>query len=127
MKKLLESSDLISLEHLPVQDLINFCYTYGVFKRAVECSSTGIGFGTDFGGFTFWSDLDEYDKTFYEEEFIGIEIECGDNSVIIYYDILFHYLKLAVKRYIEQNPHDEQEVEKYLEDMKRNLNIEEKI
>ncbi|GIO86786.1 hypothetical protein J25TS5_37180 [Paenibacillus faecis] len=60
-KELLDSSDLISLEHLPVQGLINFCYTIGVFKRSVERVSGGIGFGTDFGGFTFWSDLDGYD------------------------------------------------------------------
>ncbi|WP_213507947.1 ribonuclease toxin immunity protein CdiI [Paenibacillus faecis] len=58
---------------------------------------------------------------------MGTEVENGDDSVIIDYHILFLYLKLAVERFIEQNPYDEQEVEKYLKDMKRNLNIVEKL
>lgn len=125
MEKLLDSTDLISIEHSPVQDLINACYFLGSFKEAVKYLSTGIGFGIDLGGFTFWSDLDEYDKTFYEEEFNGIEIELGGESVILDYELLYYYLKVAAMKYIRKNPQYEQEFEMYFENMKKNLDIKE--
>ena len=126
MEKLLDSADLISTEHLLVQDLINACYFSGAFKDTVKYLSTGIGFGIDLGRFTFWSDLDEYDKkTFYEQEFSGIEIELGSETEILEYQILYYYLKVAAMRYIRKYPQYEQEFEMYFENMKKNLDIKE--
>ncbi|APB74858.1 MULTISPECIES: ribonuclease toxin immunity protein CdiI [Paenibacillus] len=124
MKNILNSEDLISIEHLPLEGLVNFCYLSNSFKDAMKYLSREVGFGTDFGGFTFWSDLDESDKSLYHEEFKGIEIEYGDDSIIIAYENLYYYFKLAAKRYIEKNPQDEQEIEKYLKEMRSNLNVE---
>jgi len=123
VEKLLDTNDLINLEHSPVHDLINACYLMGSFKNAVKYLSSKVGFGIDMGGFTFWSDLDEYDKTFYEEEFTGIEIELGSESVILDYEIMYYYLKLAAMRYVRKNPQYEQEFERYFEDMRENLDI----
>ncbi|WP_223556310.1 ribonuclease toxin immunity protein CdiI [Lysinibacillus sphaericus] len=123
MEKLLNSNELISIEHSPVKDLINACYVAGVFKDAVKYLSNKVGFGIDIGGFTFWSDLDEYDKTFYEDEFNGIEIELGTQSVILSYELLYYYLKIAGERYIEKNPQNEKEFELYFSNIKRNMEM----
>ncbi|NRS51046.1 ribonuclease toxin immunity protein CdiI [Brevibacillus sp. HB2.2] len=124
MEMLLHSDDLFQTKHVPVQDLVNVCYLIGSFKNAVKYISTGIGFGTDMGGFTFWSDLDGFDQSFYEEEFIGIEVEFGSETIIVTYEILYDYFRIAAKRYVEKRPHDRKELERYFEDMRKNLNIE---
>lgn len=123
MDKLLDSNDLISIEHSLVEDLINACYVVGSFKDATRCLSNRIGFGIDFGGFTFWSDLDEYDKTLYEEKFNGIEIELGNESIILSYKLLYHYFKIAGEKYIEKNPQYDQEIEMYLDNMRKNIDV----
>ncbi|GIO84683.1 hypothetical protein J25TS5_16150 [Paenibacillus faecis] len=124
MEKLLDSEDLINKEHVLLQDLINACYFSGAFKETLKYLSDGIGFGIDLGRFTFWSDLDEHDKTFYEGEFKGIEIELGSESEIIDYEILYYYLTVAAKRCIQKSPQYREEFEKYLENMRINLKIE---
>lgn len=103
MKNLLDSTDLVNIEHSPIHHLINACYHQGSFKKAVKYLSTKVGFGIDLGDFTFWNDLDEYDKALYEDEFNGIHIELGSESVILDYEIFYYYLELAAKRYIEKN------------------------
>jgi len=47
VEKLLDTNDLINLEHSPVHDLINACYLMGSFKNAVKYLSTKVGFGID--------------------------------------------------------------------------------
>ncbi|GEC90509.1 hypothetical protein BBR01nite_28400 [Brevibacillus brevis] len=76
------------------------------------------------GGFTFWSDLDGFDQSFYEEEFIGIEVEFGSETIIVAYEIVYDYFRIAAKRYVEKRPRDRKELELYLEEMRKNLNIE---
>ena len=126
--EILDSIDLISVEHLPIQDLLNFLYSSKKLIIALKYLSKHIGYGTDFGGLTFWSDLDEYDKThFYEQEFEGIEIEYMDETINVNYEILYYYLKIVVERYIEENPQEQHEIEICLKNMKENLNIKENI
>jgi hypothetical protein len=128
MNKILGSIDLISVEHLPIQNLLNLLYSSKNLIIALKYLSKHIGYGTDLGGFTFWSDLDEYDKThFYEQEFDGIEIEYMDETINVNYEILYHYLKIVVERYIEENPQEQREIEICLKSMKENLNIKENI
>ncbi|KGR83945.1 hypothetical protein [Lysinibacillus odysseyi] len=112
MDKVLDANDLISLEHSLVENLINAYYFVGAFKDAARCLSNKIGFGIDFGGFTFWSDLDKYDKSLYKEKFDDIEIEFGNESII---------LSIAGERYIEKNPQYEQEIEMYLDNIRNNI------
>lgn len=121
MDKVLDANDLISLEHSLVENLINAYYVVGAFKDAARCLSNKIGFGIDFGGFTFWSDLDKYDKSLYKEKFDDIEIELGNESIILSYELLYHYFKIAGERYIEKNPQYEQEIEMYLDNMRNNI------
>ncbi|MEK4058435.1 MULTISPECIES: ribonuclease toxin immunity protein CdiI [Paenibacillus] len=123
MKNLLDSTDLVNIEHSPIHHLINACYHQGSFKKAVKYLSTKVGFGIDLGDFTFWNDLDEYDKALYEDEFNGIHIELGSESVILDYEIFYYYLELAAKRYIEKKQEDEQDFQEYFENMKKILNI----
>ncbi|WP_154661563.1 hypothetical protein [Bacillus ndiopicus] len=53
MDKLLDSDDLISMEHSQVEDLINVCYVTRTFKDATRYLSNKIGFEIDFDGFIF--------------------------------------------------------------------------
>lgn len=128
MSKILDSIDLITVQHLPIQNLLNALYSSKKLISALKYLSKHIGYGTDFGGFTFWSDLDEYDKThFYEQEFDGIEIEYMNQTINMSYEILYHYLKIVVERYIKENPQEQHEIEICLRNMKENLNIKENI
>lgn len=128
MNKILSSIDLISIEHLPIQNLLNSLYLSKSLITALKYLSKHIGYGTDCGGFTFWSDLDEYDKIhFYEQKFDGIEIEYMGDTVNVNYEILYHYIKIVERRYIEENPQVQQEIEICLKNMKENLDINENI
>lgn len=119
MNKLLDATDLINNEHSPVHNLINVCYLLGSFTDAVKYLSTRVGFGIDMGGFSFWNDLDEYDKTLFEKEFNGVLVELGDESIILDYETLYYYLKIAADRFIQKNQGFEQDLNAYFENMEK--------
>lgn len=70
------------------------------------------------GGFTFWSDLDDYDKAFYEEEFTGVEVDYRDSQVVIDYETIYKYFQIAVSNYLKTSPNEKEGVYQLLSKMK---------
>lgn len=78
MFELINANDLITPEHLPIKNLLESSLMSNCFKWVLENLSDGNGCGLDYsGGFTFWSDLDDYDKTFTKKSSQGLKWTIG--------------------------------------------------
>ncbi|MDM5154734.1 ribonuclease toxin immunity protein CdiI [Bacillus sp. DX1.1] len=124
MFELINANDLITPEHLPIKNLLESSLMSNCFKWVLENLSDGNGCGLDYsGGFTFWSDLDDYDKTFYEEEFTGVEVDYRDSQVVIDYETIYKYFQIAVSNYLKTSPNEKEEFYQLLSKMKEVLGL----
>ncbi|PDY46802.1 ribonuclease toxin immunity protein CdiI [Bacillus pseudomycoides] len=124
MIELINANNLIITEHLPIKNLLESSLMSNCFKWVLENLSDGNGCELDyFGGFTFWSDLDDYDKTFYEEEFTGVEVDYRDSQVVIDYETIYKYFQIAVSNYLKTYPNEKEEFYQLLSKMKEVLGL----
>ncbi|PED07412.1 ribonuclease toxin immunity protein CdiI [Bacillus pseudomycoides] len=124
MIELINANNLIITEHLPIKNLLESSLMSNCFKWVLENLSDGNGCELDYsGGFTFWSDLDDYDKTFYEEEFTGVEVDYRDSQVVIDYETIYKYFQIAVSNYLKTYPNEKEEFYQLLSKMKEVLGL----
>lgn len=123
IKLLDENIELLKKDHLIVKDMFNSYWITRDFTKVLYLLSEGIGYGGDQIGFTFWNDLDEYSKTFYNKEFNGVEIYYIDDELIIDYESLFYYIKIAVDNYLNVYPDDKNKINNMLYKIKDRFKI----
>ena len=113
----IEESDLLRDDHFPVKAMFNMVGDYR-FKRIVKSLSNNSGFGEEYGVCCFWGDLDDYEKA-NTEFFDGVEFWLhNDERVVISYEELLYYLKIACAGYCEDHPEDAAIILQYIEDYK---------
>ena len=61
-----------------------------LFKEVMKYLSREINFETKFDRFTFWSDLDECNKSLYQEEFSGVKEAYGDEKHVFELKIILN-------------------------------------
>ncbi len=107
-------NEWLEQSHLPVSVIIN-SISDNDFLKVVQNICEAHSWGGNFGAVNFWNDLDEYDKTFYSEQFEGAEFSLfsGETAIISYCE-LYYYIELACKKYCESFPCDEKELKKAL-------------
>ena len=109
--------ELLSANHYPVKAMFDMVAD-SRFKRVVQLLSNNIGFGEEYGDCCFWGDLDEYDQA-NTEFFDGVEFGIEDEErVVISYEELLYYLKIACAGYCEDHPEDTPIILQYIEDYK---------
>ncbi len=118
MFTLLNDSDILKQEHFFIKDFLNN-RSSKQFKWILRNLSKGIGCGFDdaMGGFHFWDNLDEYNRTFYKCNFNGIEVYYFDDELVFEYAHLYHYFTVASENYIKQMPNEQDEIEQYIRDL----------
>lgn len=105
---LIEENELIDSSHNCIINVINHFYSINEFIWVLECLSQKHGCGTEWAGITFWDDLDEYDKSFYENKFDGVELYYFSDEEIFTLEEFYFYIQLRANKIIE-NSKDENE------------------
>jgi len=111
MYKILNENNTRNGEDSILINALNHYYNHGIFKKVIGYLSGKTGFSDSHVIFTFWGDLDDYDKTFYDVPFDGIEVDYLDDIKKYNLHDVYHYVNLAAQRYIEMNPNDKDEVD----------------
>lgn len=118
----IEENDLLRDDHFPVKAMFNMVSDCR-FKRTVKALSNNSGFGENYGDCSFWGDLDDYDQA-NTEFFDGVEFWLhNDERVVISYEELLYYLKIACAGYCEDHPEDTAVINQYIEDYKKRNNL----
>lgn len=113
----IEESDLLRDDHFPVKAMFNMVRD-NRFKSIVKSLSNNSGFGEEYGDCCFWGDLDDYDQA-NTEFFDGVEFWLhNDERVVIGYEELLYYLKIACAGYCEDHPEDSEIINQYIEEYK---------
>ena len=114
----IEEMDLLRDDHFPVKAMFNMVRD-NRFKSIVKSLSNNSGFGEEYGDCCFWGDLDDYDQA-NTEFFDGVEFWLhNDERVVISYEELLYYLKIACAGYCEDHPEDTAVINQYIEDYKK--------
>ncbi|MCM1523227.1 MAG: ribonuclease toxin immunity protein CdiI [Ruminococcus sp.] len=120
----LTEEDEIRNGHFPVIAVFNMGCNYSIldfFTGLCRCT----GWNGDFGGCCFWDELDEYDKA-HTEKFDGVLFELdNDENVVISFNELFHYMKIAAERYAKENNSFAEELNKILKQFENKYSIQE--
>ena len=118
----IEENDLLRDDHFPVKAMFNMVRD-NRFKSIVKSLSNNSGFGEEYGDCCFWGDLDDYDQA-NTEFFDGVEFWLhNDERVVISYEELLYYLKIACAGYCEDHPEDTAIISQYIEDYKKRNNL----
>ena len=118
----IEEMDLLRDDHFPVKAMFNMVRD-NRFKSIVKSLSNNSGFGEEYGDCCFWADLDDYDQA-NTEFFDGVEFWLhNDERVVISYEELLYYLKIACAGYCEDHPEDAAVINQYIEDYKKRNNL----
>ena len=118
----IEEMDLLRDDHFPVKAMFNMVRD-NRFKSIVKSLSNNSGFGEEYGDCCFWGDLDDYDQA-NTEFFDGVEFWLhNDERVVISYEELLYYLKIACAGYCEDHPEDTAVINQYIEDYKKRNNL----
>lgn len=118
----IEEMDLLRDDHFPVKAMFNMVRD-NRFKSIVKSLSNNSGFGEEYGDCCFWADLDDYDQA-NTEFFDGVEFWLhNDERVVISYEELLYYLKIACAGYCEDHPEDTAVINQYIEDYKKRNNL----
>jgi hypothetical protein len=102
----LKEEDMLQEDHFPVIALINEACNANLLEFIRNlCEEVGSGY--NFTNCTFWSELDDYDKTSIPK-YDGLFVETEDGEkVTISLEIMQKYLKLAVNRIIPTTDREE--------------------
>ncbi len=119
-KEIIFNKDLKKKNDVIIKDIINSLYSNKSLLRVLKYISEGHGNGNDIANLVYWSDLDEYDRQYYDKSFekIGMELSYFDDEIIVPYDDLYYYLELAFKRYIQEILEQKEEVLNYMTKLK---------
>lgn len=118
MKNLILDAELKDKTHTTIQKALSHFYNTNDFKKVLHYLSKKTGYGDSHVGFTFWSDLDDYNRTFFDEKFDGIGVDYIDDRMIIDYESFYYYLDVACRRYLTFHPEDQGEIEDLLAKIK---------
>lgn len=100
---LVEENELIEKRHITIIDVINDIYNTNNFIWLLECLSENHGLGSDQFTITFWNDLDDYDKSFYEKPFTGVELRYLSDEDHFTLEEFYFYIELAVKNFLKKD------------------------
>ena len=123
----IKDSDLLMESHFPVADVFfdagSYAASYG-FLKFLKCLSEHVGWAGNFGGCSFWEDLDEYDRE-QIDYFDGVLFSTGNgDEIVISYSELYYYMKLACERYLQVRPNDAEKVNGILEAFRERHSIQ---
>lgn len=97
--------------------LKNICSHYcssKEIKEVIYYLIDGVGYGSEYTGFTFWSDLDEYDKSFYDTPFRGLELNYLDDTVVVDFHTLYYYIEEKMNNCLNFKSEEKKEILKKL-------------
>lgn len=120
--------DSLCKEHSIVLGVLNSFYKQNSFLDLLGEISKGRGFGNDVFLITFWDDLCEYDKTFYDRKFEGVEFSYMDDECIISIEDFIYYLNIATGNYIKLQNSDlkKEKAQIFLNKIKERYDVEQK-
>jgi len=127
MKEIISYKDVDCEKYKIIIGAFNSFYNQNLLIEALSIISNGTGYGDDYTRFTFWNDLDPYDKTFYSEKFEGVEVEYIYDTIVIDYESFYKYTKTAMVNFLEKFPKEKDHVEEILKNMKKNFGISNKM
>ena len=118
----IEDEEMLRESDFPATDVINMI-SGSFFVEAMEAVSKGIGFGVDFGGCSFWEDLDEYERT-YIPYFDGVLFGLHDDEeTVLSFEEFYYYLKIACEKYCKNHPQDAAKVMGSLETYRKRFHL----
>ena len=118
----LTDKDILSLDHFPIKAVFN-SIPDRLFIETISSLCQGIGFGVEYGSCLFYSDLDEYDKSFIEL-FDGVRFELHNGEEIeIDNGTFYYYLQKVCLTFIEDYPEKSEKIFEILKKVKQQLRL----
>ena len=122
MENRIKDEDMLRRSDSPAVTVLNMT-SDRIFVRSLEAVSKGIGFGVEYGGCSFWEDLDEYERT-YIPYFDGVLFGLHDDEeTVLSFEEFYYYLKIVCEEYCDEYPEERAKVMELLETYRKRFHL----